>query len=182
KNTCLCILSYDSAITARIPSKDGPLAAQSLEDPDPYSLPTRAIKDIVRGPALPINLFTRRMLANVPRAITASFPLREPEDDFTSYPVAVSQSQSLQCQQWHRLLLGAETLNNSPEYSDGLCLQIKGDASSDSAGLIAAIADLVAKLEPKSGSPIISLQNDNKQCIILRKEPVVGAIYKDISI
>lgn len=40
----LCILSYDSAMTARIPSKYGPLAAQSLEDPDPYSLPTRAIR------------------------------------------------------------------------------------------------------------------------------------------
>lgn len=39
---------------------------------------------------------------------------------------------------------------------------VKGDASSDSAGLIAAIADLVAKLEPKSESPIISLQNDNR--------------------
>ncbi|KYM83293.1 hypothetical protein ALC53_06234 [Atta colombica] len=47
KNTCLCILSYDSAITARIPSKYGPLAAQSLEDPDPYSLPTRAIKAVI---------------------------------------------------------------------------------------------------------------------------------------
>ncbi|XP_011871578.1 PREDICTED: ragulator complex protein LAMTOR5 homolog [Vollenhovia emeryi] len=63
----------------------------------------------------------------------------------------------------------------------GLCLGVKGDASSDSAGLIAAIADLVAKLEPKSASPIISLQNDDRQCIILRKESVVGAIYKDIS-
>ncbi|XP_018340121.1 PREDICTED: uncharacterized protein LOC108747247 isoform X2 [Trachymyrmex septentrionalis] len=47
----------------------------------------------------------------------------------------------------------------------GLCLGVKGDASSDSAGLIAAIADLVAKLEPKSGSPIISLQNDNKNLL-----------------
>ncbi|XP_011644751.1 uncharacterized protein LOC105431933 isoform X1 [Pogonomyrmex barbatus] len=63
----------------------------------------------------------------------------------------------------------------------GLCLGVKGDASSDSAGLIVAIADLVAKLEPKSGSPIISLQNENRQCTILRKETVVGAIYKDIS-
>ncbi|KAL0114128.1 hypothetical protein PUN28_011440 [Cardiocondyla obscurior] len=63
----------------------------------------------------------------------------------------------------------------------GLCLEVKGDASSDSAGLISAIADLVGKLEPKSGSPIVSLQNENRQCIILRKEPVVGAIYKDIS-
>jgi hypothetical protein len=32
----------------------------------------------VLGPACPTNLLTRRMFANVPRAITASFPLREP--------------------------------------------------------------------------------------------------------
>ncbi|XP_011346874.1 ragulator complex protein LAMTOR5 homolog isoform X2 [Ooceraea biroi] len=63
----------------------------------------------------------------------------------------------------------------------GLCLGVKGNASSDSAGLIAAVADQVAKLEPKSGVPIISLQNDNRHCIIHRKGPVVGAIYKDVS-
>lgn len=39
---------------------------------------------------------------------------------------------------------------------------VKGNASTDSAGIIAAIADQVAKLEPKSPSPIISLQNDNR--------------------
>ncbi|EFN64546.1 Splicing factor, arginine/serine-rich 1 [Camponotus floridanus] len=44
----------------------------------------------------------------------------------------------------------------------GLCLGVKGDASSDSAGLIAAISGLVAKLEPKSKAPIISLQNDSR--------------------
>ncbi|KAH0952878.1 hypothetical protein HN011_004758 [Eciton burchellii] len=63
----------------------------------------------------------------------------------------------------------------------GLCLGVKGNASSDSAGLIAAIADQVAKLEPKSEIPIVSLQNDIRHCIIYRKGPVVGAIYKDIS-
>ncbi|XP_029671409.1 uncharacterized protein LOC115240408 isoform X1 [Formica exsecta] len=66
----------------------------------------------------------------------------------------------------------------------GLCLGdfvVKGDASSDSAGLIAAISGLVAKLEPKSKAPIISLQNESKQCIIHRMGPVVGAVYKDIS-
>ncbi|CAD6211974.1 GSCOCG00003928001-RA-CDS [Cotesia congregata] len=36
----------DSAIIARIPRRYGPLAAQSLDDPDPYSLPTRAIRGI----------------------------------------------------------------------------------------------------------------------------------------
>ncbi|XP_072760010.1 ragulator complex protein LAMTOR5 homolog [Anoplolepis gracilipes] len=63
----------------------------------------------------------------------------------------------------------------------GLCLGVKGDASSDSAGLVAAISGLVAKLEPKSKAPIISLQNESRQCIIHHKGPVVGAIYKDIS-
>lgn len=63
----------------------------------------------------------------------------------------------------------------------GLCLGVKGDASSDSAGLIAAISGIVTKLEPKSKPPIISLQNDSRQCIIHHKGPVVGAIYKDIS-
>lgn len=64
----------------------------------------------------------------------------------------------------------------------GLCLAAKGNASSDSAGIVAAIADQVAKLEPKSPAPIISLQNDTRQCLVQRQGPVVGAIYKDISI
>lgn len=38
----------------------------------------------------------------------------------------------------------------------------KGNASTDSAGIIAAIADQVTKLEPKSPPPVISLQNDSR--------------------
>ncbi|XP_043601924.1 uncharacterized protein LOC122576109 [Bombus pyrosoma] len=64
----------------------------------------------------------------------------------------------------------------------GLCLGAKGNASTDSAGIIAAIADQVAKLEPKSPAPVISLQNDSKKCLIQRQGAVVGAIYKDISL
>ena len=64
----------------------------------------------------------------------------------------------------------------------GLCLGAKGNASTDSAGIIAAIADQVAKLEPKSPAPIISLQNESRKCLIQRQGPVVGAIYKDVSI
>ncbi|KOC59870.1 hypothetical protein WH47_10569 [Habropoda laboriosa] len=64
----------------------------------------------------------------------------------------------------------------------GLCLGAKGDASTDSAGIIAAIADQVAKLEPKSPAPIISLQNENRKCLIQRQGSVVGAIYKDVSV
>ncbi|XP_012222986.1 ragulator complex protein LAMTOR5 [Linepithema humile] len=66
--------------------------------------------------------------------------------------------------------------------NNGLCLGAKGYASSDSAGLITAVMDLVVKLEPKSEIPIVSLQNDNRQCIIHRKEAVVAAIYKNKSI
>ncbi|KAK0158934.1 hypothetical protein PV328_009869 [Microctonus aethiopoides] len=63
----------------------------------------------------------------------------------------------------------------------GLCLGAKGNISADSAGLIAAIADQAAKLEPESDLPIITLQNDSKQCLIQRHGPVVGAIFKDTS-
>ncbi|KZC12396.1 PREDICTED: uncharacterized protein LOC107190559 [Dufourea novaeangliae] len=63
----------------------------------------------------------------------------------------------------------------------GLCLGAKGNASTESAGIIAAIADQVAKLEPKSPAPIVALQNDSRKCLIQRQGPVVGAIYKDVS-
>lgn len=38
----------------------------------------------------------------------------------------------------------------------------KGSASSDSAGVVAAMAELVSKLEPGSKAPIISLQSETK--------------------
>ncbi|XP_031843137.1 late endosomal/lysosomal adaptor, MAPK and MTOR activator 5 [Nomia melanderi] len=64
----------------------------------------------------------------------------------------------------------------------GLCLGAKGNASTESAGIIAAIADQVAKLEADSPTAVIALQNDNRKCLIQRQGPVVGAIYKDVSI
>lgn len=64
----------------------------------------------------------------------------------------------------------------------GLCLGVRGDASSESAGIIAAIADQAAKLEPSSKAPIISLKNDNRQCLIHRQGRVVNAVYKDLTV
>ncbi|OXU23018.1 hypothetical protein TSAR_004031 [Trichomalopsis sarcophagae] len=61
----------------------------------------------------------------------------------------------------------------------GLCLGVKGNASSDSAGVIAAMAELVTKIEPGSKAPIISLQSETKQCLIHEQGPVIGAIFKD---
>lgn len=63
----------------------------------------------------------------------------------------------------------------------GLCLGVKGNATTDSAGIVAAIADQASKLEPNSPAPIVSLQSENRQCIIQREGAVVGAIYKTIS-
>lgn len=63
----------------------------------------------------------------------------------------------------------------------GLCLGVKGNASSDSAGIIAAIADQVAKLEHVSTCPIVTIQDDSRKCLIQRQGPVVGAIYKHVT-
>ncbi|XP_076394824.1 late endosomal/lysosomal adaptor, MAPK and MTOR activator 5 isoform X2 [Megachile rotundata] len=60
---------------------------------------------------------------------------------------------------------------------------IIGCILADHTGLcLGAIADQVAKLEPKLPAPIISLQNESRKCLIQRQGPVVGAIYKDVSI
>lgn len=54
----------------------------------------------------------------------------------------------------------------------------KGDATTESAGIIGAIADQAARLEPQSQPPIIVLEDDTKKCIIQRNGTVTGAIYK----
>ncbi|EFA09095.1 hypothetical protein TcasGA2_TC006817 [Tribolium castaneum] len=64
----------------------------------------------------------------------------------------------------------------------GLCLGAKGKTSTESAGLIAAIAEQAAKLEPHSGDPIIKLESDNKDCLIFRPTStgtVTAAVYKN---
>ncbi|KAK4874809.1 hypothetical protein RN001_014169 [Aquatica leii] len=62
----------------------------------------------------------------------------------------------------------------------GLCLGAKGKASTDSAGIIGAITDQAAKLEPQHKSPVIVLENDTRTCIIQRSGTITGAIYKNI--
>ncbi|KAK3932055.1 Ragulator complex protein LAMTOR5-like protein [Frankliniella fusca] len=44
----------------------------------------------------------------------------------------------------------------------GLCLGVKGKASIESSGVITAIAEQAAKLEPHGQNPIIVLENDTK--------------------
>ena len=95
--------SYDSAMTARTPSSAVPLAAQSREEPEPYSLPASttsgvAVRGVLLGRVVDRRLLTvgpgrwrvtppsvpgaswlrSRMLAKVPRIITSWLPRREP--------------------------------------------------------------------------------------------------------
>ena len=95
------IRSKLSAITARTPRSRVPLAAQSRDDPVPYSLPATTTRGLpsalyrsaaskmairspegtwtVTPPSTPGTIwFLRRMLAKVPRTITRSLPRREP--------------------------------------------------------------------------------------------------------
>mmetsp|Transcript_14449 Transcript_14449/g.26144 ORF Transcript_14449/g.26144 Transcript_14449/m.26144 type:complete len:216 (-) Transcript_14449:2029-2676(-) len=91
-----------SAITALTPCRYGPLAAQSRDDPLPYSLPARMIRECpsalyfsaasntdmvspdgmctVTGPVCPVpaSLLEMRVLAKVPRAMIRSLPRRAP--------------------------------------------------------------------------------------------------------
>lgn len=96
------IRSKLSAMTTFTPCKNGPFAAQSREEPHPYSLPASTIvgifyawyfilaskinifwlvgKWIVYGPVCPspISLLLSLVLPKVPRTITSSLPLRAP--------------------------------------------------------------------------------------------------------
>ena len=88
-------------LAARTPNSFGPLAAQSRDDPEPYSLPARMTSGVFRSayftdaskmligsppgsrrvtpPSVPgASLLRRRTLANVPRTITSWLPRREP--------------------------------------------------------------------------------------------------------
>lgn len=55
----------------------------------------------------------------------------------------------------------------------------KGKASTDSAGIIAALAEQAFKLDPSNKPPIINFENDNHSCIIKKVEDFTIAIFKN---
>nr|CAI5853896.1 unnamed protein product [Callosobruchus analis] len=63
----------------------------------------------------------------------------------------------------------------------GLCLGVKGKASTESAGVIHAIAEEAARLEPKSKPPVILLENDNRSCVLTTTGTLTGAIFKSLN-
>ncbi|XP_066946360.1 ragulator complex protein LAMTOR5 [Macrobrachium rosenbergii] len=62
--------------------------------------------------------------------------------------------------------------------SQGLCLGVRGKASSSSSGVISSLANKAAMLEPGNSQPVILLESDNSQCLIHRNNGVTLAIYK----
>lgn len=55
----------------------------------------------------------------------------------------------------------------------------KGKASTDSAGIITALAEQAAKLDPASKPPVIHFENDSHSCIINKVGDVTVAIFKN---
>ncbi|CAG9774053.1 unnamed protein product [Ceutorhynchus assimilis] len=62
----------------------------------------------------------------------------------------------------------------------GLCIGSKGQASNETSGYITAIANQVAKLEPNSKMPVVTLENENQICMIQKADTITGAIYKKL--
>ncbi|XP_068249604.1 ragulator complex protein LAMTOR5 isoform X1 [Palaemon carinicauda] len=62
--------------------------------------------------------------------------------------------------------------------TQGLCLGVRGKASSSSSGVISSLANKAAMLEPGNSQPVILLESDNSQCLIHRNNGVTLAIYK----
>lgn len=55
----------------------------------------------------------------------------------------------------------------------------KGKASTDSAGIITALAEQAAKLDSSSKPPVIHFENDNNSCIINKVGDVTVAVFKN---
>ncbi|XP_039447225.1 ragulator complex protein LAMTOR5-like [Culex pipiens pallens] len=61
--------------------------------------------------------------------------------------------------------------------NQGLCIGARGKASDKSAGIIVAISEQAAKLDPNCNAPVVSLEAGDKVCII-HKNGLTGAVYK----
>lgn len=63
----------------------------------------------------------------------------------------------------------------------GLCLGIRGNASSDSCGILKSLADQAKKLDPTmDGGATVILENSEKQFIIKSNDKLVLSVYKNV--
>nr|CAD7572181.1 unnamed protein product [Timema californicum] len=72
--------------------------------------------------------------------------------------------------------------------NQGLCLGVKGKASNESSGVITAIANQVARLEPGYKPPVILLENDNRpnlfeyKITMPKKLPVKSSVSEHLTL
>jgi len=63
----------------------------------------------------------------------------------------------------------------------GLCLAVAGKAKPEATGLVAAVAQQVAKLEPSLPPPVVLLEADNRKCLIQQSPTLTAVIFKNVS-
>lgn len=66
-------------------------------------------------------------------------------------------------------------------YFASLLFTAIGNAKEEASGIVTAIVDLVAKLEPSKGPPEVILESDSKCCVIFSKKNTNAAIFKNIT-
>lgn len=64
--------------------------------------------------------------------------------------------------------------------SQGLTIGVRGDVSPQSAGVLVAILDQAAKLEPNQKPPVVSIESKDKVCLIHKEQRVAGVIIKQL--
>ncbi|XP_065219120.1 uncharacterized protein LOC135844726 [Planococcus citri] len=63
----------------------------------------------------------------------------------------------------------------------GLCIKTVGNAKEESSGVISAINDLAAKLEPNRGPSTVIMESDTKCCVIYSGKNMNAAVFKNVS-
>lgn len=64
--------------------------------------------------------------------------------------------------------------------SQGLCIGSRGDVSAHSSGVLVAILEQAAQLEPNLKPPVVSVESKDKVCLIHKEDRVAGVIIKQI--
>lgn len=60
----------------------------------------------------------------------------------------------------------------------GLCIGSRGDITPSSSGILVAILDQAARLEPTLKTPVVSIESKDKVCLIHKEQRVAGVIIK----
>lgn len=63
----------------------------------------------------------------------------------------------------------------------GLCIKTVGNAKEEASGIVTAILDLVAKLEPNKTPPEVILESDTKCCILFSNTNTNAAVFKNVT-